>query len=103
MKVIPTITAEEVRQKVESGQKIELIDVREEEEVAEGMIPQAEHIVMGTIPENLDRLDKETEYIIICRSGKRSENVSRYLIENGYKATNMTGGMLDYTGEIVPK
>ncbi len=103
MKVIPTITAEEVRQKVESGQKVELIDVREEEEVAEGMIPQAEHIVMGTIPENLDRLDKETEYIIICRSGKRSENVSRYLIENGYKAVNMIGGMLDYTGETAPK
>lgn len=101
--MIPTITAEEVRQKVESGQKVELIDVREEEEVAEGMIPQAEHIVMGTIPENLDRLDKETEYIIICRSGKRSENVSRYLIENGYKATNMIGGMLDYTGETTPK
>ncbi|OKL36234.1 rhodanese-like domain-containing protein [Domibacillus mangrovi] len=103
MKVIPTITAEEVRQKVENGEKIELIDVREDAEVAEGMIPQAEHIVMGTIPDNLDRLDKETEYIIICRSGKRSENVSRYLIENGYKATNMTGGMLEYTGEIAPK
>lgn len=101
--MIPTITAEEVRQKVENGEKIELIDVREDAEVAEGMIPQAEHIVMGTIPDNLDRLDKETEYIIICRSGKRSENVSRYLIENGYKATNMTGGMLEYTGETAPK
>lgn len=101
--MIPTITAEEVRQKVESGENIELIDVREDTEVAEGMIPQAEHIVMGTIPENLDRLNKETEYIIICRSGKRSENVSRYLIENGYKAVNMTGGMLEYTGETAPK
>lgn len=101
--MIPTITAEEVRQKLENGEELALIDVREEEEVAQGMIPQAEHIVMGTIPENLDRLNKETDYIIICRSGVRSENVSRYLIANGYKATNMTGGMLDYTGETAPK
>lgn len=101
--MIPTITAEEVRQKLEKGEKIALIDVREEEEVAQGMIPEAEHIVMGTIPENLDRLDKETNYIIVCRSGMRSENVSRYLIQNGFKATNMTGGMLEYTGETAPK
>ncbi|OMP67413.1 rhodanese-like domain-containing protein [Domibacillus epiphyticus] len=103
MKMIPTITAEEVRQKIENGENISLIDVREDDEVAQGMIPQAEHIVMGTIPENLDRLDKETDYIIICRSGVRSENVARYLIGNGYKAINMTGGMLDYTGETAPK
>ncbi|WP_211272847.1 rhodanese-like domain-containing protein [Domibacillus antri] len=101
--MIPTITAEEVRQKLENGENLALIDVREDVEVAEGMIPQAEHIVMNTIPDNLDRLDKETDYIIICRSGMRSENVSRYLIENGYKATNMTGGMLEYTGETAPK
>jgi rhodanese-related sulfurtransferase len=101
--MIPTITAEEVRQKLENGEEVALIDVREDGEVAEGMIPQAEHIVMGTIPDHLNRLDKETDYIIICRSGMRSENVSRYMIENGYKATNMTGGMLEYTGETAPK
>jgi len=101
--MIPTITAEEVRQKLEDGEKLSLIDVREDAEVAEGMIPEAEHIVMGTIPAELDRLNKETDYVIVCRSGVRSENVARFLIENGYKATNMTGGMLNYTGETAPK
>ncbi|WP_172656744.1 rhodanese-like domain-containing protein [Domibacillus robiginosus] len=101
--MIPTITAEEVRQKLQNGEKLALIDVREEDEVAEGMIPEAEHIVMGTIPGELDRLDQETNYVIVCRSGVRSENVARFLIENGYKATNMTGGMLNYTGETAPK
>lgn len=101
--MIPTMTAEQVRQKLESGEEIALIDVRENEEVAQGMIPEAAHIVMNTIPEHLDRLDKETNYVIVCRSGVRSENVARYLIQNGYKATNMTGGMLDYTGETAPK
>ncbi|MCI2254275.1 rhodanese-like domain-containing protein [Domibacillus sp. PGB-M46] len=101
--MIPTITAEEVRQKLENGETLALIDVREEDEVAEGMIPEAEHIVMGTIPGELDRLDPETDYIIVCRSGVRSENVARFLIENGFKATNMTGGMLNYAGETAPK
>lgn len=101
--MIPTITGEEVHEKLQKGEQLSLIDVREEEEVAEGMIPEADHIVMGTIPDNLDRLNKDTDYIIVCRSGARSENVSRFLIENGYKATNMTGGMMNYPGETAPK
>ena len=97
------ITPEELKTKLENGEKLELIDVREEEEVEEGMIPQAKHIPMGEIPGRIDELDKEKEYIFICRSGRRSENVCLYLQELGYNVCNMIGGMMEWTGETKPK
>lgn len=93
------ITTEELKQKLENGENPELVDVREDEEVATGMIPGAKHIKMGEIPENLDYFDKDKEYIFICRSGRRSENVCAYLEDQGYKVRNMVGGMLEWTGE----
>ncbi len=99
MESIPQITTEELKQKLENGEKLEIVDVREDEEVAAGKIPQAKHIAMGTIPENLDKFDKEKEYIFFCRSGGRSTNVCHFMRDQGFKVRNMTGGMLEWTGE----
>lgn len=103
MEAIKQITPEEVRKLLEEGETLNLIDVREDEEVSQGKIPEAVHIPMGEIPEHLNKLDKNQEYIIICRSGRRSENVSHFLQDQGYKVRNMVGGMLEYKGETKPK
>ncbi|MBS4208608.1 rhodanese-like domain-containing protein [Bacillus sp. FJAT-50079] len=103
MSEIKTITPEEVRNQLIEGNNIHLIDVREDDEVAEGMIPQAVHIKMGEIPDHLDQLDKDKEYILVCRSGGRSGRVCEFLMEYGYNVTNMVGGMLEWTGEQKPK
>ncbi|MBP3040110.1 rhodanese-like domain-containing protein [Bacillaceae bacterium Marseille-Q3522] len=100
MQHIDTITPREVEEMLETGAQLALIDVREAEEVAEGMIHGAKHIPMALIPEKLDSLKKGQEYIIICRSGHRSENVCDFLQERGYKVRNMIGGMLEWNGEI---
>ncbi|NRD76183.1 rhodanese-like domain-containing protein [Bacillus sp. BRMEA1] len=99
MEEIKIITPVELQKKLEAGEKLELVDVREDEEVAEGMIPGAKHIPMGEIPANLNYFDKNKEYIFICRSSRRSENVCYYLQDQGYKVRNMIGGMLDWHGE----
>ncbi len=100
---IKEISPEEVQEKLENGEKLELIDVREDDEVEVGMIPQAKHIRMNDIPDKLDELDKDKETIFICRSGGRSANVCAYLHDKGFNVVNMTGGMLSYTGETKPK
>ncbi|CEG28262.1 rhodanese-like domain-containing protein [Bacillus sp. B-jedd] len=97
---IKTITTDELKQKLDAGEKLELIDVREDEEVAYGMIPGAKHIKMNDIPARLDELDSDKEYIFICRSGGRSFNVCHYLKQHGYKVTNMEGGMLEWEGDV---
>jgi rhodanese-related sulfurtransferase len=95
------ITPKELEEKMEKGEVLHLIDVREDDEVANGMIPGAKHIPMNQIPEYIDKLDKDKEYIFICRSGGRSGHVCQFLEANGYKAINMVGGMLEWNGDIV--
>lgn len=99
MEEIKTITTAELQEKLAKGENLELIDVREDEEVAQGVIPGVKHIPMGQIPERMSELDPEKEYIFICRSGRRSENVCYYLQDQGYKCVNMVGGMLEWEGE----
>lgn len=103
MDTIKTITTDELEQKLKNGEDLLLVDVREDEEVAEGVIPGAKHIKMGEIPESLDQFDKEKEYIFICRSGNRSGNVAHYMQEQGYKVVNMEGGMMNWAGETAEK
>lgn len=93
------ITAKELEQKLVAGEKINIIDVREDEEVAMGIIPGAKHIPLGQIPERLDKIDKKEHYYMVCRSGGRSGNACQFLTQYGYNVTNMAGGMLDWEGE----
>ncbi|WP_409302272.1 rhodanese-like domain-containing protein [Peribacillus sp. SCS-155] len=103
MEDIKTITPQELEEKIEAGEKLEIVDVREDEEVQHGMIEGAKHIRMGDIPEKLDHFDKDKEYIFVCRSGNRSNNVCHYMQDQGYKVRNMVGGMLNWTGEVIVK
>lgn len=94
------IKPEEVSEKVDSKEPVSIIDVREDEEVAEGMIPGARHIPLGQLPNRLDEIDSSKEHIMVCRSGNRSGQASEFLKENGYDVRNMVGGMLDWKGDL---
>ena len=93
------ITPVEVQELLESGEQLNLVDVREDDEVAEGIIPGAIHIPLGEVVERVGELDKSKSYIIICRSGGRSGRATEFLEGAGYDAANMTGGMLEWEGE----
>lgn len=95
------MTAAQLKQMMQSGKRVHVIDVREDGEVIFGMIPSAIHIKMGDIPERLNELDKNETYMIICRSGVRSEHVCRYLEAHGYDVCNIVDGMLGWDGELV--
>ncbi|MET0786619.1 MAG: rhodanese-like domain-containing protein [Paenisporosarcina sp.] len=95
-----TISPNELQSKIESGEHLNLIDVRESEEVAAGKIPGAEHIPLGLLESKHKDLDKSKEYIMICRSGNRSGQACQFLEDQGYNVTNMSGGMLEWQGEV---
>ncbi|WP_181349484.1 rhodanese-like domain-containing protein [Thalassobacillus sp. CUG 92003] len=100
MSHINEITPEKLEEMLDNNQDIHVIDVRENEEVAQGMIPTATHIPLGHVPEAAPDLDKDKEYVMVCRSGKRSMNAATYLKENGFNnVNNLAGGMLDWSGE----
>lgn len=79
-----------------------VIDVREDEEVFEtGTIKGSVHIPMMTVPNNLNKIPKDREIYILCRSGRRSYEVASYLNELGYDAINLKGGIIKYKGKLV--
>ncbi|PGS55897.1 rhodanese-like domain-containing protein [Bacillus sp. AFS041924] len=94
------ITPIELEKHVNTGKEINIIDVREVDEVAAGKIPEAIHIPLGLIEFRLDELDKSKEYIMVCRSGARSGRATDFLQSNGYNAKNMIGGMLSWEGSV---
>lgn len=92
-----TILPSEIKARLAQGEQLTLIDVREDEEVAEGMIQGALHIPLGQLPERLGEIPQVDELILVCRSGNRSGRALGYLEANGYKGLkNMTGGMLEW-------
>ncbi len=74
---------------------IRLIDVRRDDEVAEGVIPGAEHIALGNFdPANLDLSDGR-EVVLYCRSGRRSGIAGERLAEHtGETAKHLAGGII---------
>jgi rhodanese-related sulfurtransferase len=98
-----TITVEELKQRMDKGEKIHLIDVREPHEYEEYNIG-AKLIPLGQIQTmQVDEIEnlKEEELIIHCRSGKRSAMACQILETMGFLNTkNLEGGMLDWQEKI---
>lgn len=97
------ITAREVKKLMQEDADITVIDVREPEEVIEGIIPGAVHIPLGEFQSRMNELEKDKKYVIVCHSGSRSGVVTHYLNSLGYDASNLIGGMLVWSGDMITK
>lgn len=91
-------------EQLEKDNQAIIIDVRSDEEVAEGMIPNAMQMDIYQTQEflgKLQELDKTKNYYVYCRSGGRSAQACAIMnqlgIENAY---NLIGGFTDWTGEV---
>ena len=94
------ISAKEVQKVLGQGQSLNLIDVREVDEVEAGRIPGTLHIPLGLLEFRMNELNKNEPYIIVCRSGARSGRATQFLENQGFDVTNMVGGMLAWEGEV---
>lgn len=99
MKEMKEITVEEVVAKLKNNEVLNMIDVREAEEVRGGHIDGIVNIPLGLLEFRMNELDKKKEYIMICRSGGRSGQATAFLQEWGFDVTNMTGGMMAWEEE----
>ena len=73
-----------------------LLDVREPMELAVENVPEALNIPMGQLRARLGELPRDREIHVICRSGQRAYLATRILLQNGFKARNISGGMLSF-------
>jgi rhodanese-related sulfurtransferase len=100
------VPPQEVKRRLDAGEKIALIDVREPAEFALARIENAELVPMRTVPAELSRLDARTDVgtlIVFCHHGVRSLNVVNWLREQGVDACqSMAGGIDRWSIEIDP-
>jgi rhodanese-related sulfurtransferase len=71
-----------------------LLDVREVDEWLLGHAPDAMHVPMGEVPARVAELQTDADYFVVCHAGGRSQRVAEYLVRHGYRAVNVSGGML---------
>lgn len=98
------LSQEEWAEQLQNDENAYVLDVRTEDEVAEGQIPNANHIDIylgqGFIDE-LQKLDQSKNYYVYCRSGNRSGQACAIMNSIGFKnAYNLEGGFMNWEGEV---
>jgi adenylyltransferase/sulfurtransferase len=97
------ITPKEVKERLDRGEKLLLVDVREPQEYAICRIEGATLVPMGAIPANLQKLDVDEDVICYCHHGMRSLDVANWLRSKGVNgAKSMTGGIDRWSIDIDP-
>lgn len=98
---IKSVSADEALKLIELGDLV-ILDVRSNEGYIEGHIENAQNIPLKELEEKQLELDKSNKYLMVCKTGKTSEEASKLLVQNGYENVyNLKGGMDGWTGEIV--
>ena len=73
-----------------------LLDVRHPEELAVEQLPGVVNIPIDELRGRLDELPRDREILVICRSGQRAYYATRILVQNGFTARTVAGGMLSH-------
>ena len=86
---------------LKNGSSPTIIDVREEFELEISKIEGAMHIPMNQVPERLEELNPDNEYVIMCRTGVRSSQICEFLSNQNFRSVaNLTGGINEWAKKI---
>ena len=98
------ITPAELKQRLDKGDDIQIVDVREDNEVAIGRIPNSIHIPLGQILGRMNEIDPNRETVVHCKMGGRSARAIDALKQSGFqgKLMNLKGGILRWSDEVDP-
>src|SRR5688500_1318295 len=98
------ITATELKQRLDKGDDIQIIDVREDNEVAIGRIPNSVHIRLAEVLNRMDEIDPNRETVVHCKMGGRSARAIEALQRSGFKGKliNLKDGIIGWSNEVDP-
>ncbi len=99
---VAEITPAEFLKRRDGGLPLTLLDVREDWEMAVASVPGVVHIPMGEVQARISELDRNKEIVVLCRSGRRSLEVAKFLQQNGFRCVNLSGGILAWSRDIDP-
>lgn len=95
----PEISGAELRERLERGDDLQLVDVRADHEWEAGRISGATHIELNEIAERSEELDHGRPVVLYCRGGTRSEMARDALRDAGFDAHKLTGGIVSWDDE----
>lgn len=103
--MIEEISATDLKARLDAGENIQLIDVRQPEEYSFARIEGAKLIPLGEIMRRMSELDENREVVIHCKMGVRSARAVEALIQAGYPGTikNLRGGITAWSNEVDPR
>ncbi|HEX7239162.1 MAG TPA: rhodanese-like domain-containing protein, partial [Longimicrobiaceae bacterium] len=102
---VPEITPTELKERLDRGDRLTIIDVREPHEWEIGNLEEhgARLIPLGEIEARAGEIDPEDEIVLQCRSGARSAKALGVLREKGYtRLLNLKGGILGWSDDVDP-
>lgn len=99
---IPQMQATELKRRIDTGDNIFVLDVREPYEFAIAQI--GGHLIpLGDLPKRVGELDPEREIVVQCKSGARSQRAAEFLAQNGFKRVhNLAGGITAWSEKVDP-
>jgi rhodanese-related sulfurtransferase len=99
------LTREQWKQMTAEDNEAVILDVRTQEEIDEGIIPEARHhdiYESGRFMDAIQQMDKSRNYYIYCRSGGRSAQACQIMDQMGFENTyNLLGGFSEWDGKII--
>ena len=101
---MPEITATELKQRLDNGEDIQIIDVREANEVAVAKIPDTIHIPLAQVVNRMSEIDPARETVVHCKMGGRSAKAIEALKRSGFTGNlfNLKGGITAWSNEVDP-
>lgn len=88
------ISPKELKARLDNGDNLVLLDVREDWEYSLAKIDGSILVPLGTLPQSLARLNRDSEIIAICHHGMRSADATNFLLQQGFSnVRNLMGGI----------
>ncbi len=99
---IPQMSVQELKRRLDAGEKVFILDVREPYEYQIAQIG-GNLIPLNELPKRVGELNPEQEIVVQCKSGGRSQRAAEFLANNGFeKVHNLAGGITAWSSEIDP-
>jgi rhodanese-related sulfurtransferase len=100
---VPELDALQLKRRLDAGEPLQLLDVREPWECAIARLPGSLNIPLGEIPARWQELDAQAEIILLCKAGSRSRRVAQFLSAQGLpRVINLSGGIDGWTRDVDP-
>ena len=95
------ISPKELKTSLDKGDKLVLVDVREEWEYSLAKLDGSILIPLGALPQSLARLNRDSEIIAICHHGMRSSDATNFLLQQGFQnVKNLVGGIDAWSTQV---